>query len=52
VIHPNDKGQRFLTLLPRLLGSIGRGEVPDAQRGHENIVLDAWDPAVREPGAA
>lgn len=43
VIHPNDKGARFLKLLPTLIASIARGDVPLAQRGHENVVLEAWE---------
>jgi hypothetical protein len=44
VIHPNDKGPRFLRLLPGMLRAIAGGRVPDGQRGWENIVLDAWEP--------
>jgi hypothetical protein len=43
VLHPNDKGDRFLRLLPQLVESVRRGLVPTDQRGWENLKLDAWD---------
>jgi hypothetical protein len=45
VVHPNDKGARFLRLLPDIAAAVERGDVPRAQRGWENLKLDAWETA-------
>jgi hypothetical protein len=42
VLHPNDKSDRFLALLPRISDAVADGVVPDAQRGMENILVDEW----------
>jgi hypothetical protein len=43
LIHPFDKGDRFVRLLPDILESIHRGDIPGQQRGWENLDLDAWE---------
>ena len=42
VVHPNDKGRRFLELLPKIQTAIADGRVPRGQAGWENLQLDAW----------
>ncbi len=42
-LHPTRKGADFLALLPLLLASVHAGTLPDAQRGHENFDLAAWE---------
>lgn len=42
LLHPEDKSEPFLDLLPALLEAISAGHVPDEQRGWENVKLDAW----------
>jgi len=42
VLHPNDKGDLFLRLLPEILRCVKRGEVPRAQLGWENVLLTPW----------
>jgi hypothetical protein len=42
VIHPNDKSERFLRLVPDLVSAIREGVVPRDQKGSENLTLDAW----------
>jgi hypothetical protein len=50
VIHPNDKSERFLRMLPGIVESVSKGHVPSAQRGWENLLLDVWPQ--RFPGCA
>ena len=42
LLHPTRKNAEFLTLLPQMLDSIARGEVPPEQRGYADLRLDAW----------
>ncbi|OGW75523.1 MAG: hypothetical protein A2Z72_05810 [Omnitrophica bacterium RBG_13_46_9] len=41
-LHPPYKSDGFLKLLPRILQTVRRGDVPEAQRGRENINLSDW----------
>lgn len=43
LLHPSTKPHRFVQLLPEILRSVAAGEVPDAQRGHADIILEAWE---------
>lgn len=43
LIHPADKGNKFIELLPFILSNLKLGRVPDAQRGMEDLDIDAWD---------
>lgn len=43
VVHPNDKSQRFLELLPAIQAAVQRGHVPVDQAGWENLRLDEWE---------
>lgn len=42
LLHPTDKGQDFIDLLPQLIEAINRGESPEAQIGYEDLNLKAW----------
>lgn len=43
VVHPNNKDERFLRMLPGMLDAIRSGAVPAGQRGWENVILEAWE---------
>jgi len=43
LLHPNDKGKKFLELLPRMQSAISEGIVPAQQRGYANVNLEAWE---------
>ena len=42
-IHPEDKGQLFLELLPRIIENVKAGKFPTAQAGNETVDLPAWE---------
>lgn len=42
ITHPQDKSEMFLEILPKIIDAVTKGNFPEEQRGHENIVLDAW----------
>ena len=42
VVHPSNKSQAFLDILPEIIAAVTAGKMPEAQRGHEDIKLDAW----------
>ena len=42
LLHPNNKGEKFLELLPRIQSAISEGTVPTQQRGHANVDLEVW----------
>lgn len=42
LVHPASKGAAFVAALPRLLAAIANGDCPDAQRGQQDLLLDAW----------
>lgn len=42
VLHPLDKPQEYINLLPEIISSVNKGIVPEDQFGHENIQLNAW----------
>ena len=41
-IHPEDKGQLFLELLPSIIENVKAGKFPPAQAGNETVDLPAW----------
>jgi len=43
LLHPKEKPERFLNLLPQIQSSIGYGLVPKAQKGYADIDLAAWE---------
>lgn len=43
LLHPADKGESFLRLLPSILESVGRGWVPFGQRGLPDVVVSEWE---------
>lgn len=42
LLHPNNKGELFLELLPRIQSAISEGVVPEEQRGYANVDLEVW----------
>jgi len=42
LLHPTRKDAAFLAALPRLLDAVQAGRCPDAQRGQQDIILEAW----------
>jgi len=42
LLHPVDKNEQFIELLPRLVDSVKRGEFPAQQAGHQDIVNSLW----------
>ncbi len=47
LLHPNRKPTAYLSLLPALLDSVSKGKIPDAQCGHSEIDLPAWEAFLR-----
>lgn len=43
LLHPVSKGPAFVAALPRLQAAIAQGDCPDAQRGQQDLMLDAWN---------
>jgi hypothetical protein len=41
-IHPANKSRAFLDILPQMAAAVTAGKVPEAQRGYEDINLEAW----------
>jgi hypothetical protein len=48
ILHPDDKGARFLQLLPAIQQAIAAGDIPLEQRGWENLKLPLWDEFLRQ----
>ena len=42
-IHPEDKGQLFLELLPGIIEQVKAGKFPSVQAGNETVDLPAWE---------
>ena len=42
ILHPNPKNDQYYTLLDGIMASVARGDVPDEQRGLQDLALDAW----------
>lgn len=42
MLHPVKKDARFVAVLPHLLKSVRSGQVPDRQRGLQDLELDHW----------
>jgi hypothetical protein len=42
-IHPEDKGQLFLKLLPAIIENVKTGKFPPEQAGNETLDLQAWE---------
>lgn len=41
-LHPEDKGAWFVENLSELFRKIDKDEIPEGQRGFENIIVEAW----------
>lgn len=41
-LHPDNKSQSYIEILPQMISLIKKGIYPPAQRGYENINLEAW----------
>jgi len=41
-LHPPEKGEYFLELLPHMLKRIADGKAPLQQQGREDVILNAW----------
>lgn len=41
--HPTDKSAGYLEILPQIIEAITSNRYPDAQIGHENLNLEAWN---------
>jgi hypothetical protein len=42
VLHPLNKPQEYIQILPQIIESVRTGNVPEEQLGYENINLEAW----------
>jgi hypothetical protein len=42
LLHPNRKPPAYHAMLPAILSAVQAGRVPDAQRGHSDLDLNAW----------
>jgi hypothetical protein len=42
LLHPVDKSENFINILPHLIKQINEGKTPDEQRGYENMNLNCW----------
>lgn len=42
VLHPLNKPQEYIQILPKIIESVRNGIVPEEQLGFENINLEAW----------
>jgi hypothetical protein len=42
LLHPIDKSENFINILPQLIKQINEGKTPDEQRGYENMKLSSW----------
>jgi hypothetical protein len=52
LLHPTDKSQAFLNILPQLIKTISMGKSPEKQRGFENIITAAWEEYAIPSGTA
>jgi hypothetical protein len=43
LLHPATKPEKYIQLLPEILNAVGRGEVPNEQRGYADIKLPSWE---------
>ena len=50
LLHPNNKSDTFLRLLPKIQRLVSRGEVPNEQRGHADIHVEAWERFIKQKG--
>jgi len=48
-LHPEDKGELFLELLPELLFAVRQGRYPSRQTGCETLDLPAWEEYLHQP---
>ena len=42
LLHPQEKGDRFISILPSIIEDIAGGKFPESQRGIPDLDLDAW----------
>ena len=42
LLHPVEKGDHFIQMLPGIIKKVEEGEIPKGQEGMENLKLDAW----------
>lgn len=48
MVHPVEKGEHFLHLLPKVIAYFEKGDIPTNQRGQENFQLEAWEKFLNE----
>lgn len=48
LVHPPEKGERFVNSIDIIQGAISKGVVPDLQRGKPNLEWSAWQSFVAE----
>ncbi len=48
VLHPLQKPEPYLAILPAIIEKVYKGDIPKAQLGHENIQLEAWQSFLKE----
>lgn len=51
-LHPPEKGDRYIRLLPNMLEFIRQGIVPPEQQGWEEVNLDAWESMIERAAQA
>jgi hypothetical protein len=51
ILHPDQKREQFLRLLPAILEAVAAGQVPDGQRGWEDVRLPLWEEFLDARGA-
>jgi hypothetical protein len=47
-IHPGERSKKFHELLPEVVNRINRGEFPEEQAGHFDLILDSWGNFINE----
>jgi hypothetical protein len=48
MVHPAEKGDRFIDLLPSTIASMEKGVIPQGQQGQENFQIEAWERLLNE----
>lgn len=49
LMHPASKPPEYLSILPAIIDSINTGNVPEEQKGHEDIKLESWLNFLKQP---
>ena len=48
LLHPDKKSSVYLKHLPKIQDSIKKNRIPEEQRGHEDLILSAWEDFLAE----